>query len=201
MAEHPYIVPAFANEINRGWLIGQMLIGYGEIEFELAMVIQAAYDRDGLMALRSMFRVRSESARIDVADAILQHRMPELGLSAEYETTLDAIQFCKQVRNTYSHSHWSLDGDELRFYNYEETAKLREPKISIEFKYVDTSLLIRQLAYFNYTRYCLLHLQWRLGDSSGKKNAAQQPWPKPMQKPKLYNRKKRHEFPTPTEES
>lgn len=200
MADHPYIVPAFAEEIKQGWLIGQMLIGYSEIEFELAMVIQAAYDHDGLMALRSLFRVRGESARVDVADALLQNRMAERGLSTEYEATLDAIQFCKQIRNTYSHSHWSLDSDELRFYNYEEAAKLREPKIKFDFKYVDTPLLLKQLAYFNYTRYCLLHLQCRLGDSSGKKNAAPQPWPAQMQKPKLYNRKTKHEFPPPKED-
>jgi hypothetical protein len=199
MAEHPYIVPAFADEINRGWLIGQMLIGYSEIEFELSMVVQGAYDHDGLMALRSMFRVRSESARVDVADALLQNRMVALGLSDEYEATLEAIQFCKRIRNTYSHSHWSLDGEDLRYYNYEEAAKLREPKIKVDFKYVDAKLLMRQLAYFNYTRYCLLHLQSRLGDHSGKKNADPQPWPERMQKPKLYNRKTKHEFPTQKE--
>ncbi len=189
MADHPFIASAFAEDIKPGWLIGQMLIGYGEIEYELASLLGAAYDPR--MALRAMFRSRGETARIEVADSLLHPRCLEIGVKAKYEITISAVKFCKNVRNQYSHCHWHLEDGDLWFYNMESAAEGHPETIDFTFQHVNMKLLLEQLAYFNYSRYCLIHLQNQFGYHGGLKNQDPTPWPKAPQRPKKSNLKRK----------
>jgi hypothetical protein len=188
MADHPYIGPAFAEDTKPGWLIGQMLIGYGEVEYEIASLLGAAYENAPL-SLRAMFRMRGETARVQVADALLRPKCVEKNLQNKWDVALKAINYCKRVRNQYSHCHWYLEAGDLWFYNMEVAAEGNSDDFKFDFEHVDLPLLMMQTAYFNYTRCCLIHLQNQFGFFGGKRDGESQEWPKELNAPKRSNQK------------
>jgi hypothetical protein len=70
-------------------IVGRLLIAYGEIEYDLARCLTAVFNDDHTRALRVMFRTRGESARIHIADAIMQPHYEELGIK-QYDHFIEA---------------------------------------------------------------------------------------------------------------
>jgi len=63
------IMPAFVRYPEEAAIIGRLLAGYGELEFDLCLCVgHARGDMD--MAFKAMFRPRGETQRIDIADPI-----------------------------------------------------------------------------------------------------------------------------------
>jgi hypothetical protein len=88
--------------------IGKMLIAYGELEFAILGCIGAVLNSDMAQALRILFRVRGEGARIEVADAILRPAFAKVGLGGKWGNALGAARACKNIRNQYAHCHWQI---------------------------------------------------------------------------------------------
>jgi len=77
------ILPVFRTFPEEGQIIGRLVVGYGVLEFYLICCLGPALGSDD-RALRALFRVRSESTRIDVADALMRPPYKEIGLQDKY---------------------------------------------------------------------------------------------------------------------
>ena len=64
-------------------IIGRLLIGYGEMQFDLCKCIAMGLN-DLDMAFKTMFSVRGETSRIDLAEAMGQKVYASLGLAGSF---------------------------------------------------------------------------------------------------------------------
>ena len=139
-------------------IIGRLLIGYGEMEFDLCNCIAMGLN-DLDMAFKTMFRVRGETSRIDIADAMGQKVYACLGLASSFHDAINAMRFCLRLRNRYAHSHFYDDNSgKLAMVSLEEIAKKRaviKDLRGLTTKYLTTGILHSQEAYFVYTRACI----------------------------------------------
>jgi hypothetical protein len=179
-------MPVFARHRDEAEIIGRLLVGYGELEFMLAICAGKALGDDSL-ALRTIFRLRSEASRIDTADSILHEPCTNAKLAGEYAETLGAIRWCNSVRNLYAHCHWNdFPGSSLYLTNLQVAAEK-----SGTFIYVWTpvilDLLHQQEDYFDYTLNCLWHLDQELEAWKGTRRTSAFPMPKKLQQPLKQN--------------
>ena len=71
-----------------------------------------------------MFRVRGETARINVGDALGRQAYDKLGLRTDFELAVSAMRYCLKIRNQYAHCNWYDDRTgRLAFVNVEDIAK------------------------------------------------------------------------------
>src|SRR5215210_3641414 len=115
------ILPSFARYPAEAAIIGRILAGYGELEFELATCVGECV-QGTRTAFRILFRTRGESARILTADAILRSIYEENGLADAWEITRQGMVWCKNTRNRYAHCHWYDDEGGLFFTHIEKAA-------------------------------------------------------------------------------
>ena len=143
-------------------IIGRLLVEYGELEIGLMNCIQVARNYDLNTTLKTMFRVRGETNRLDIADALGRSSYDESGLSNEFKQMMDAIRYCLRIRNKYAHAYWHDpdQGTELCYLSLEELAKedfFVRDLTKLTFYYIDEPLLQQQETYFEYasaiTRY------------------------------------------------
>jgi hypothetical protein len=175
-------------------LIGQLVLGYGELERAVAVLLAASI-RDRQSAFRMMFRILGETARINAADAMMRHKYAEVGLQSEYAEVIGAVKFCVKVRNQFAHCHWVDDYDAgLFFANFSETAK-SENSSAQNWRHVDGDLAESLLRYFEYTIYFLRFLEIeylvRIGDWASNPLTL----PKKRKRPKPYNPPEQHILP------
>src|SRR5258707_682232 len=97
-------MPAFVDFTEEGTIIGRMLLGYGELEFELLSCAAEVVGRD--VALKVLFRARGEKQRIEIGDAIVRPQFKGTQLETHYAETIGALHWCRTIRNQYAHSHW-----------------------------------------------------------------------------------------------
>jgi len=153
------LMPAFRIFPEEAEIIGRLLAGYTELEIDLMDCVHVA--RDDLDAtLKAMFRVRGETQRIGVADALGRHTYRKLKLDTEFGMAIGNMRFCLKIRNQYAHCNWYDDNSgALAFVNIEELADLNVHVTdlrSLTIHHVDVPTLEAQEAYFNYTM-ALLH--------------------------------------------
>ncbi len=174
-------------------LIGQMLMAYGEIEFILIASISVALDIDHHTAARILFRVRGESARLRVSDAILRPAFAKHKLRDKWITAYSAADHCKKIRNQYAHCHWQLHEDKLHFVDLDQDAgETKEEILNVTFYPIDLALIERQYTYFEYALAWLYCLYDRLLRKVGKKpDIPPFPEPKSIPRPPLDNRPKK----------
>lgn len=139
-------------------LIGECLIAYGELENSLLDLINAVLDDDQDAPLRTLFRLRSEGQRLDVADAIARKWMDQAGLLQIYSEAFDAIRHCKSLRNQYAHCTWFTKDGKLSFINLEDAAKPKDGPVMLTPRFVDRALLEKQRGFFDYTEDLLVHV-------------------------------------------
>lgn len=84
------INPAFANFPDEATLIGTMVIGYGELELAFGALAGIALDQQ-FSLLKAFHSIRSESARIKIADALCCGAFEKFDLAGDYATTLAAL--------------------------------------------------------------------------------------------------------------
>lgn len=126
MAIKLYMPLPFNQFRYEGDIIGRMVIEYGELEWGLCLLVRhVTGDMD--IAVKSLYRARGESQRLDIADALIRNRInPEI--KQIYEETLGHIRVCLTIRNRYAHSNWiQAGGNRLAFIDIEELAKRNEP--------------------------------------------------------------------------
>jgi len=137
-------------------LIGKIILAYGVLEVALLESVRAALNDDIYTATRVIYRLKSESNRLEVADALVRPKMTEKKLKLAWEEAYRAMKVCKGIRNTYAHSQWLSDKGTLRFGDLDKAAKSPEGKCEINMRPITKPVLEQQYAYFTQTDHLLL---------------------------------------------
>lgn len=180
------ILPAFSIHSEEGRLIGEMVVGYGELEILLAHLVgEITSNRD--VAFKVMFRARGEEQRVILADALARPILPAGPYRDFFERTIAAQRHCLRIRNQYAHAVWGYDGRGLWFVALEEVAKDNAPYdlTSLTQKLLPLALLKEQWAYFVFTKTCLEYLNFERQLEAGKITASPVPKPPGMPAPPL----------------
>jgi hypothetical protein len=151
------IIPAFARFPQEASIIGHLLAGYGELEFELYNCLKAVLD-DGDAAMRTVFRTRGEEQRILIADALMRGKFNAIGLIHPYAEAIADMGWCRRTRNQFAHCHWAVLYGQLAFTNLEEAAKSPVGRVTITLHPISLTLLQEQADYFWYVMECFWHL-------------------------------------------
>ncbi|MGC2414286.1 MAG: hypothetical protein WA459_16505 [Stellaceae bacterium] len=172
-------------------LIGQIVLGYGELERTVAVLLGASIG-DRRPAFRMIFRILGETPRIDAADAMMRHKYAEVGLKSEYADAIDAVKFCLKARNQFAHCHWTGDVYAgLFFANFQKTAKL-EDSTEQNWHHIDVALAKDLLAYFEYTNGLMQFLETEYLVKSGRRDRNLGSKPEKRRRPRLYNPPEQH---------
>ena len=78
-------------------MIRDLLAGYTDLEIGLLHCVQIVRN-DFDVVLKAMFRVRGETARINVADGIGRHHYRQLGLENSFDKAISAMRHCVKIR-------------------------------------------------------------------------------------------------------
>jgi hypothetical protein len=176
------INPAFMNHREEAALLGDMVIGYGELDITFSHIAGIAINHK-YAVLEACHKIRSESARIDIANALAHEAFEQRGLSKEYDHAQTAMRFCLKVRNQYAHAQWaSIDG-QLKFTN-PENAFSRPLKPTV-WKEINLVLLGEQERFFENTRMWLLYLEMTL-EGQTKRQPVYLNKPPKMQQPNMH---------------
>jgi hypothetical protein len=184
------ILDAFIKFAPEGAVVGRLLAGYTTLEIGLMACVQMVRD-DFDAVLKAMFRVRSESQRINIADALGRHYYHDHKLGAQFEAAIAAIRHCLKIRNQYAHCAWYDDrSGRLAFVNIEDIATgntyLTDLK-GLTTYYVDLPLLQQQEAYFVYVDRLLIWVNHQGRIRAGKTpNLPDRPVPEQMKQPLLH---------------
>jgi hypothetical protein len=126
------VLPGFISRPDEGSIIGRILAGYGELEMELcACVCVATGDLDA--AIKALFRLRGEDKRIRRAVAMARDYYTSADLAETFDSVIEDLHWCRQIRNQYAHSQWYYtEAEGLCFVDLEHTARLplRSNKLS-----------------------------------------------------------------------
>lgn len=145
-------LPCFKQFPEEAAIIGRLLAGYGELEFELAQLVGVVMG-DMKRAMRVIYRVKTEGNRLDVADAIIFPALPNEDIRGKYANAFGAMVHCKSIRNGYAHSHWSRNDHNLGCTNLEDFARRTDSDL-VHVKYVPLAFLQMQEEYFVFVGEC-----------------------------------------------
>ena len=84
------IMPVFIEAPQEAEIIGRLITGYGELEFDLANCL-ANFTHDNDSAFRALFRVRTESGRLQIATSLMRSPLTDLGLGPQCDDALGSI--------------------------------------------------------------------------------------------------------------
>jgi hypothetical protein len=186
------LMPALHRFPKEAARIGRIVAAFGEIEFIFALCLaEVLGDQD--TALRAIFRLASDRARIDTLDALLRPAYEKIGCKSEYADMLGAVRHCRAIRNQYAHCHY---GDQLRFglflTSLQDAADGSE-SFEYQWRHVDVPLLDQQERYFLYTQLCLQFLLGEYRFKSGRSGVPHgSPWPTKRAQPPLHNPPSQH---------
>lgn len=122
MAVKLYMPSAFDHFKREGDIIGRLVVEYGELEWTLCVLASHVVE-DFDLAVKTLYRSRGESQRINLADAMIRSRIP-VKVKQTYEETLARLRTCLKIRNQYAHSNWSITAsNELCYVDIEGLAE------------------------------------------------------------------------------
>ena len=149
--------PSLMRFPNEAAIIGRMVVGFGELEILSCKVADLATAKSTIV-LKSLYNLRSTSARIEFARTISAPIFAAESLSEPFNITFDAVVDCLKIRNQYAHCQWADDQNAgLFFADFEDAAK--HSTWIVDWKHVDVPLLTRQESFFGDTRHALLFLE------------------------------------------
>jgi hypothetical protein len=181
-------MPCFhANQAQaEGIIVGHLLAGYGELELQLC-ACRIAVERIVDLPIRELFGVRGAERRLDIAKAALRSDYTKAGLIADLLQAFADLDWCRQIRNQYSHCQWYWTKSEgLCFVNLEELAKQPTTILSVTGGRhpISLQLLEDQEAFFWYVKECLMYLETTYQDWDRQLGSAPGPaiflYPKPQ---------------------
>lgn len=179
------INPAFDRHPAEAALIGRILSSFGELEIMLCRNAGRAL-QSAVTVMRTLYRIRMTSTRIDVADGLMKPTFAAYGLTDDYDLALGMLRHCLKIRNQYAHCNWadSLSSG-LFFADLEDSAKTE--KFEYTFKHVSGPLLNEQLEYFAVTLEWLQFLDREI--SVKLEHIPSHVWPRPpiLAQPSLHN--------------
>jgi hypothetical protein len=154
-------MPVFQRFRREGETIGRLVTGYGELELDLLNCIAKGIG-DFNKAIKAMFKPRSETKRIAVADKLGREPYTMLGPRDEFDQVIATMGRCAEIRNQYAHRNFYDDDTErLALVNLEELAKkdeLIENLSSLTTVHVTAELVEEQERYFLYVRAAIGYL-------------------------------------------
>jgi hypothetical protein len=151
-------------------ILGGLLSGYGDLELNVAFLLQFVPGGSHDAAIKTVFGVRGETARIEVADNQMRRHYVGQGLSNEYGEAIGAVRHCLKIRNQYAHCSWVRNlQNGLCFVDLEEVAKREEQVDLTELsqRRVSLALLQEQEAFFAYTLGMLTFLNFEFRARTG----------------------------------
>jgi hypothetical protein len=183
------ILPPFRKFATEGATIGRLLAGYTSLEIGLMHCVQMARGNDFDTVLKTMFKQRGETRRINEAEKLFVSYHEHRGLLGEFKKAVRLVRYCLKIRNQYAHAIWWDDlSGKLAFANIEEISK-RKRRVRDLTKltpyHVTAELLATQEACFVYADEYLAWINYE-----GRKRAGtlrQNPLfkPEPVKRPKL----------------
>lgn len=191
------LMPCFdANQAQaEGMVIGRLMAGYGELELQLCacrIAVEGIFD----LPIREIFGIRGAERRIKFAKAALRSDFTRAGLITDLLRALDDLDWCRQIRNQYSHCQWYWTKQEgLCFVNLKELANQVTTILAVTAGRhpISLSLLGAQEAFFWYAKECLMYLDTAYRDWNRQQGGTPGPpiflYPKPqvVARPLLHN--------------
>lgn len=172
MAVKLYMPSPFDRFRREGEIIGRMVIEYGSLEWDLCLLVSHVTE-DLDIAVKTLYRSRGETQRIDIADALVRNRLDDARVRQTYETTLAHLRVCLKIRNHYAHANWLHAGsDKLAYIDIEELAKSNAPveMQNMQLYHVDLQTVEDQARFFNEVmqnmRYLNMEIQYLKGWST-----------------------------------
>lgn len=169
--------------------IGLILAGYTELEFALFNCLDTLLD-DFDTILKSLFRTRGETQRIEIGDAIGRHKFHAIGLGNEFEAAIGALQFCRRIRNSYSHCYWFTSPRGFGYVDLEEVAKQNTKATADDsfftLRHLSSTVVSEQSAFFTATEKFLGWLENEVKVKRGKLPKNEFPKPDITTRPHLY---------------
>ena len=184
-------MPGFDRHPKEAALIGRLLVAFGEIEVSLAVIVGSIGLRNMEQGLRTVYKVRGASSRLEMADALLRPRLAEAGLESEYISNRTAIAHCKTIRNQLAHCIWADDQTGLYFTDLQDASE-RVDMLSLHWRHLDVPLLTTQLEYFDNTLTGIMYLENRWLAWAKTPSQLVVPTPKALDKPPLHNPPSQH---------
>jgi len=172
------LMPCFwpENAEKEGNIIGRLLTGYGELEFEMCHCLAVATPgnfNDAIKineAAKLLFGQRGEEKRITTADNAMRAAYASAHLAKIYDETISDMHWCRKIRNQYSHCTWYYTATEgLHFINLEDWAKSPTPTLTDGRLPLTTALLMEQENYFMYVKRSFWHLTAAYQNTSGQR--------------------------------
>jgi hypothetical protein len=194
MSLMPYFKPGQA--FDEGVILGRLLTGYGELEVVMCSCLIAV---EGLVdrPIKTLFRTRGAGPRIKIAEGALKSDFTNAALVADLTQALADLDWCREIRNQYSHCQWYWTAhDGLCFVNLEELAQ--EPDTITDLKEnkhpINVALLTAQEDFFWYVKQCFNHLDsaYRAWDQDRSRGGASGSAPFIYPKPAAQPRPTRH---------
>lgn len=155
---------------REGDIIGRMVLEYGDLEWLLCLLVSHVVE-DLDIAVKTLYRSRGETQRLDIADALIRNRIKS-EVKQTYETTLAHIRVCLTIRNRYAHANWVHAGaDKLCYVDVEELAKGNQSVDmgNIQLYHLDIDTVQDQARFFNEVmqnlNYLCMEIQYLMGTS------------------------------------
>jgi hypothetical protein len=177
-------MPAFQRNPKVANYIGRIISAYGELEYQLHACARITLD-DKHIALKEMFGIRGETKRIEKASSLMRESYVTARLTALYDSAIDAMTHCRDIRNQYAHCHWADDDKNIFFVNLEETAK-QANTTKHKFRHIDLGVLEAQISYFGYTLHLLEYMEHEYQSQTNPKFKNHFKKPTPLEKPVRY---------------
>lgn len=167
-------------------VVGKIVLAYGELELAFMDTVRAVLNEDLARSARIIYRLKSESNRLEIADALLAPALGAYAFGGMWNEAYCALKFCKNVRNQYAHAQWVNDDGQLRFGDLEEAAQSKGDKFKIRLRPISLAALKKQLAYFEYAHHLIMWLgdQVRLVNGQPRMIDVKVPKPKKVIQPK-----------------
>jgi hypothetical protein len=142
-------------------IVGRLLLAYSYLEQDFLDCVIRASSVD--LAVKTMFRLRGESQRLHLADAVARQPYIKEGLEMPYTQTLGDLSYARRIRNQYSHCSWHVGpNNELGFTNLEDLAsehiELSHHSL-LHMKVIDKALLKKQEHFFAFVQNSLWWLR------------------------------------------
>jgi len=171
-------------------IIGKLIMAYGELEFATMDLVRATMGGSTEKAVKALYRLRSESNRLELADALLTPDLRDKSYGGYWNEAYSALKHCKNIRNQYAHGHFVADDGLLRFGDLDEASSSKNSLFKIRLRPVHLETLEAQLDFFHYSNHLLYWLadQVRLETGQPRLIAPEVPKPKKVVPPKLDSR-------------
>lgn len=175
-------VPAFHRQKKSAAIVGKIIAGFGELEFQLASCVGDVFAAHTIRthqrivihrlecqtrALRTLFRANTAQAKIKLARVLIWDFVTgDPQLEGPYSEAIGAVELCRNIRNNYAHAHWAAtDARGLWFVKLQESAE--SPSFEMKYRFVSNDLLREQEAYLAYAHELLQLLGYRITSKAG----------------------------------